>query len=332
MTLRQWLWLSLLACFWGSAFILMELALPVFAPLTIVASRMCVAAILLNFVVWQQRKRHLLTQETFEKDISLLTWIKCGGLSLLSNLLPFGLIVWGQQYISASLASILVTASPLFTVLLAVVWKKERMTLSRSLGVLLGFAGVIVLIGPTVLSGFSLTGAGELAVLAAALSYALTGFVGQRFSHLPPLLVSRMTVTMGALMMVPIALIYTAVFSTSVLYSVAAFSASASSPSILSAATGMVWPWPTVKAILALVGLGVFSTGLAYIIYYRLLSEAGVVNTSLVSFLVPLTAVVLSVLFLRERVDGMDLLGMAFILCGLAVLDGRLAHKLKTFS
>lgn len=311
MTLRQWLWLSLLACFWGSAFILMELALPVFSPLTIVASRMLVAATFLNVVVWRQRKRNQPTSTANNQSISLSTWIKCGGLSLLSNLIPFGLIVWGQQYISASLASILVTATPLFTVLLAAIWKKERMTLSRSLGVGMGFVGVIVLIGPTVLSGFSLTGAGELAVLGAALSYALTGFVGQRFSHLPSLLVSRMTVTMGALMVMPIAVIYAP---------------------IVYAPTDILWEWPTLKAILAMIGLGVFSTGLAYVIYYRLLTEAGIVNTSLVSFLVPLNAVVLSVLFLREGINGMDLLGMAFILCGLAVLNGRLTNKLMKSS
>ena len=301
MTLRQWLWLSLLAFFWGSAFIFMELALPVFSPLVIVASRMTVAALLLNLIVWQRK-----TASRLEKAVPLFTWIQCGGLSLLSNLIPFGLVVWGQQYISASLASILIAAAPVFTVLLTVVWKKERLTLSRALGVSLGFAGVVVLVGPTVLRGFSLKGAGELAILGAALSYAIAGFAGQRFNYLPPLLVSRMTVTMGALMIVPIALVFAP--TGIVIEALKAGSAS--------------------TALLAMAGLGIFSTGLAYVIFYRLLAQVGVVNTSLVSFLVPMSAVVLSVVVLGERVGAQELLGMGCILCGLAVLDGRLARRL----
>lgn len=326
MTLRQWLWLSLLAFFWGSAFILMALALPVFAPLTIVAGRMLVASLLLNFVVWQHQKLSAIS-----KDIPAQTWIKCAGLSLLSNLIPFGLVVWGQQYISASLASILVAAAPLFTVLLSVVWKQERLTISRAFGVMLGFAGVVVLVGPTVLRGFSLRGAGELAVLGAALSYAFAGFVGARFSHLPPLLVSRMTVTMGALMIVPVAALYSLASvpaSASISMPVNAL-ASASVEMSRYAPVQMMLTWQITEALLATVGLGIFSTGLAYIIFYKLLSEAGVLNTSLVSFLVPMSAVVLSAIVLKERVGATELLGMGFILCGLAVLDGRLANRLS---
>lgn len=277
----------------------MEIALPVFTPLTIVAGRMVVAATMLNIVVWQMRSRYVQAHN----QITLLTWIQCAGLSLLSNLIPFGLVVWGQQYISASLASILVAAAPVFTVVLATLWKQEKVTLARSLGVTLGFAGVVVLVGPSVLRGFSLRGAGELAILGAALSYAFAGFAGQRFSHLPPLLISRMTVTMGTLMVLPVAL-----------------------------SRRPITAEISLTATLAVIALGVFSTGLAYIIFYRLLSEAGVLNTSLVSFLVPITAVILGTVVLQERVNGAQLLGMGFILSGLAVLDGRLANKMKMFS
>ncbi len=292
MSLRQWLWLSLLASFWGSAFIFMALALSTFSPVTIVMGRMGVAAIVLNGVILKQGRR-------WPKERSL--WLQCAGLSVLNNLLPFGLVVWAQQHISASLASILIAAAPIFTVVLAVFIVGERLTLVRGLGVLLGFGGVVVLIGPNVLRGFSLQGAGELAILGAALSYALAGFWGRRFKAIPAQLVSTMTVTMGAVIMVPLTL-------------------------ALEWPLALEWRWSAGLSVLA---LGVFSTALAYLIYYRLLAEAGVVKTSLVSFLVPFTALILGAVFLHERLDGTAALGMALILLGLAVLDGRLFNKLR---
>lgn len=306
MSLRQWLWLGLLASFWGSAFIFMELALPTFSPIAVVMGRMSVATLVLNALLWRRSAENgpKALKDVTSKKMPLAVWLKCGGLSIVSNLLPFSLIVWGQQHISASLASILITAAPLFTVVIAAIWTKEKLTLGRSLGVILGFAGVVVLVGPEVLSGFSLQGAGELAVLAAALSYAVAGFVGKRLSYVPSRLVSRMTATMGALIMVPLGL------GSSVLTQVPLVSN---------------WQW---SAGIAVVCLGVFSTAIAYLIYYRLLAEAGVINTSLVSFLVPLSALILGAVFLQERLSSADALGMILILSGLAVLDGRLVNKI----
>lgn len=318
MSLRQWLWLSLLASFWGGAFILMEIALPVFSPLAIVSSRMTVAAIVLNGVLFSQGQR-------WPKRPEL--WLQCAGLSLLGNLMPFGLVVWGQQYISASLASILIAAAPIFTVVLAVFVLKEQLTLSRLLGALLGFGGVVVLIGPEVLNGFSLQGLGELAILGAAMSYALAGFWGGRFTAVPVKMLSTMTVTMGALIMVSLLL------GLAVMPGVDLGAQLLAQPLATGLATGNLtgpsisrWPW---AAGLAMVGLGVFSTALAYLIYYRLLGEVGVVKTSLVSFLVPFSALILGATFLGERLDGPSALGMVLILSGLAVLDGRLLSRLR---
>ena len=297
MSLRQWLWLSLLAFLWGSAFILMEVALPTFSPILIVTGRMMVAAIVLNAVLWCRRSRWV-KMMTLPRSL----WLKCGALSLINNLVPFGLVVWGQQYVSASLASILISTAPLFTVVLAIFWEKERLTLVRGIGVALGFAGVVVLIDPKVLYDFSLRGLGEVALLAAALAYSLSGFAGRRFSDTPAQLVSTMTVTAGALIMVPVALFW-------------------GSP------LAIEWQWPAGLAILA---LGIFPTAIAYLIYFYLLAEAGVVKTSLVSFLVPLSALLLASLLLNERLDGSEAAGMALILSGLVVIDGRLFSRLQT--
>ena len=303
MSSRQWLWLALLSLFWGSAFIFMEIALRAFSPSLIVLGRMSVAAVALNGSLLRSPKQW---------DVMLRSprslWLKCGGLSLLNNLLPFGLVVWGQQHISASLASILIAAAPLFTVVLAVFWTRERLTFLRGLGVVLGFAGVIVLIGPEVLRGFDLKGLGELAILGAALSYAIAGFVGRRFKDIPAPQLSTMTVTMGALLMLALTAFMTLGAEPTM-----------SEPFFLLLMRS--WQWPAGLAVLC---LGLFSTASAYLIYYRLLAQAGVVNTSLVSFLVPISALILGAIFLGERLDGTSVIGMSLILSGLAILDGQL--------
>ncbi len=292
MSLRQWLLLCVPAFFWGSAFILMEIALPTLSPLMIVAGRMAIAAIVLNAIIWFQGYRW---------PESKLVWFECAALSVVNNLLPFGLVVWGQQYINASLASILIASAPVFTVVIASAVGKERLTLMRGMGVLLSFSGVVVLIGPQVLQGLDLQGIGEIAMLCAALCYSLSGFWGQRFRAVPAELVSTMTITMGALIVVPFMLAFEPPFE-------------------------VEWQW---SAGLSVVALGVFSTAIAYIIYFKLLADVGVVNTSLVSFLVPLSALAMSLIFLKERLSLEVILGMSLILLGLGVLDGRLLKRFR---
>ncbi|MGB7486223.1 MAG: DMT family transporter [Phormidesmis sp.] len=292
MSLRQWLLLCVPAFFWGSAFIFMDIALPTLSPLIIVAGRMGIAAIVLNAIIllqgyrWPQRKR---------------VWLECAALSVVNNLLPFGFVVWGQQYINASLASILIASAPVFTVVIASLVGKERLTLMRAAGVLVSFSGVVVLIGPQMLRGLDLRGMGEIAMLCAALCYSLAGFWGRRFQAVPAQLVSTMTITMGALIVVPL------MFA-------------------LESPLEVDWQW---SAGLSVVALGVFSTAIAYIVYFKLLADVGVVNTSLVSFLVPLSALVMSLVFLKERLSTEAILGMSLILIGLGVLDGRLLKRLR---
>ncbi|MEL6352666.1 MAG: DMT family transporter [Cyanobacteria bacterium J06627_28] len=313
MSLKHWLLLCLPAFCWGSAFIFMEVALPVFSPLTIVIGRMCVGALVLSGVqFWAGKSRGEKAKSALQPNIEpfsiwrapLSLWVQCAGLGITNTLLPFGLVVWAQQYITASLASILISVAPVFTVVLAVFLLGEKLTFSRFLGALLGFSGVVVLIGPSVLRGMSLQGAGELAILGAALCYSISGFWGRRFKDVPPQALSAMTITTGALIIGVIGVL------------VQTFGESPVGANV------------SVGAVLAVLGLGVFSTALAYIVYFHLLAEVGVVNTSLVSFLVPLCTLIMSTLFLQERLSSAALCGMALILLGLAVLDGRVLRKL----
>ena len=304
MSLRQWLLLCVPAFCWGSAFVFMEVALPALSPLMIVMGRMSVAAVFLLAVqLWpRQQTKH---PHFSIRKASRSLWLQCAGLSTVGTLVPFGLVVWAQQYITASVAAILISVAPIFTVVLAVFVLKERLTLARGLGALLGFSGVILLIGPSVLQGISLQGAGELAILGAALAYSVAGFWGGRFKHIPPQALSTMTVSTGAVIIV-----------------------------LLGLGTSLRLDWSLVEqwqwqAGLAVLGLGLFSTAIAYLVYFRLLAEVGVVKTSLVSFLVPICTLLLSTTFLGERLETDSIIGMALILLGLAVLDGRV---LRTFS
>lgn len=287
MGLKDWLLLLLLSMLWGSSFYFVEIALRDLPPLLIVAGRLAIAALTLNLILYLRGER---------LPRSPRVWLRLFQLSCVNNLVPFNLIVWGQQYIEGSLAAILNATTPLFTVVLAH-WltADEKLTYSRLSGVTIGFGGVIVLVGPTVLSGLGWDDLGQFAILGAALSYGLAGIYGRRLSPMSPTVVAAGSITVSALVMLIIAL--------------------ASAPGVIqfSPATGM-----------ALLSLGVFSTASAYLIYFSLLTRAGATYANLVAFLIPLSASLLGIALLDERLPWSALVGMAVIFVGLAVMDGRL--------
>ncbi|MDJ0721520.1 MAG: DMT family transporter, partial [Desulfobacterales bacterium] len=220
----------------------------------------------------------------------------------LNNLIPFSLIVWGQTHIESGLASILNGTTPIFSVVLAhFLTKDERLTTRRISGVVTGWAGVAVLIGINSLQGIGIEVFGQIAVLGAALAYACAAIYGRRFKGFSPLVVATGMLCASTLMMTPLALC-------------------------------VDQPWnlsPGISTMMALVGLAAISTSLAYIIYFRLLATAGPTNLLLVTFLIPLSAILLGVLFLGERPGWNALAGMGLIFTGLVVIDGRLLNRFK---
>ena len=221
----------------------------------------------------------------------------------LNNLIPFSLIFWGQTRITGGLAAILNATTPLFTVVLAhFMTTDERMTPNRLGGVLLGVAGVVVLIGPAVLHELGLQLLAQIAVLGAALSYALAGIFGRRFRDVPPLVSAAGQVSATTIMMLPVVLCLGAPWS-----------------------VPLPGPW-TWAAIL---GLALLSTALAYLIYFRLLASAGATNLLLVTFLIPVSAIVLGASLLGERLEPRHFGGMALIGLGLAAIDGRPLRLLR---
>jgi drug/metabolite transporter (DMT)-like permease len=229
-------------------------------------------------------------------------WGQFAVMGLINNVIPFALILSAQTHIASGLASILNGTTPLFTVIFAYFLADGALDLRRIAGVALGIAGVALTIGFDALGGLGRDVVAELAVLAAAASYALAGLYGRRFRPLGPVIPACGQVTASTLCLAPVALI-------------------ADRPWLL--------PIPHATTILAVLGLALFATALAYAIYFRLLATAGPANLLLVTLLMPVSALALGFLFLDEPLKPSNLAGMALVFAGLAVIDGRLLDKLR---
>lgn len=296
MTAREWGMLLALATVWGGSFFFNEVALRDLPVFTVVVGRVALAALILMAIL-------RLRGERLPRGWRIWAAFACMG--LINNAVPFSLIVWGQQHIASGVASILNAATPLFTVLLAhVLTRDERLTGGRIAGVLIGFAGVAVMIGTGALRDLGVHVAAQLMCLAAALSYALAGIFGRRFRRMgiTPMATATGQVVASSLLLLPLALIVDRPWSL---------------------------PPPGLPAIGALIGVAALSTALAYTLYFRILSTAGATNLLLVTFLVPASAILLGTVILGEVLLARHLTGMALIGTGLAAIDGRPWHRLR---
>jgi drug/metabolite transporter (DMT)-like permease len=288
----DWILLAALSLLWGGSFFFFKVLVAELPPLTIVFWRVALAsAALLAFVYATGRRM----------PADLRVWGAFAVMGLLNNVVPFALIAWGEREISSGLASILNATTPIFTVLFAsALTKDERLTAARLGGVLLGILGVAVLIGPEAIRRLNLTSAAQLAVVAAALSYGLANIFGRRFGALglSPIVTATGQVCSSSLIALPLML-------------------------------ALDRPWtfahaPSLAAIASLAGIAILCTAVAYALFFRILASAGATNVSLVTFLVPLTALLLGIGFLHERLAWTSIAGMAAIFAGLALIDGRL--------
>lgn len=284
----EWGLLLLLSMLWGGSFFFGRVALAELPPLTVVLGRVLPAAVVLNGIVLATRQ---------QMPTSAGPWAAFFVMGLLNNLIPFSLIFWGQTRIPSGLAAILNSTTPLFTVVLAhLLTTDEKLTPNRSSGVLLGIAGITVMIGPAALMELGDDAAAQVAVLGAALSYASAGLYGRRFHTLPPIVTASGQVTATSVMALPMACL-------------------ADEPWTL--------PAPGPGAVCALIGLALVSTAFAYVVYFRILAAAGATNLLLVTFLIPVSALALGTFVLGERLDSRHFGGMALIATGLAAIDGR---------
>lgn len=303
MTAKDWAMLLLLSFLWGGSFFFIGVAVTELPPLTIVFLRVGLAAVTL----WA-----IALFSGYKAPRSIAVWRAFALMGLVSNAIPFSLIVWGQTHIGAGLASIINAATPLFTILIAGLFlADEHMTTQKIIGVMAGLTGVIVLIGPSALLelGFDMDKStlAQLAIIGAALSYGCATVFGRRFKAMgiSPFHTAAGQVTASTLILFPLVMMI-------------------ERPYELATPSAPVW--------LSILGLAVFSTALAYILFFRILESSGATNVVLVTFLVPVTANFLGWLVLDEQLYGRYFVGMAIIGLGLAVIDGRLWARLKASS
>ena len=298
MSAANWAQLILLSILWGGSFFFNEIALVDLPTLTVVLGRLALGAVALVVTV-----RVL----GVALPASAAVWRAFFFMGLLNNAVPFTLIVWGQVHLASGIAAVLNATTPMFTVLVAhFATSDERLSAARVAGVVAGFAGVAAMMagGPPheQVPGSGWLVLAHVAVVGAACSYAFAAVYGRRFKAMgvAPLAVATGQVTASSLILLPLVLLVDQPWTLSM---------------------------PGVPAIGALVAIAVLSTALAYVLYFRILSSAGATNLSLVTFLVPVSAIALGVLFLGESLESHHLIGIALIAAGLVVIDGRLLRR-----
>jgi drug/metabolite transporter (DMT)-like permease len=300
MTALEWMTLAALAAVWGGAFFFNAIAVKELPVFTVVVARVALAALVLLVVLKLAGIRM-----PFDRRV----WIAFFGMGLLNNAIPFLLIVWGQQHIASGVASILNASTPLFTVILAhMMTEDEKMTGGRLFGVLAGLAGVAIMIGGDALHALGAGVMAQLACLAAAVSYGFAGIFGRRFRAMgvAPMATATGQLIASSILLLPVMLVLDRPWSL---------------------------PAPGMNAIAALIGIATLSTAFAYVLFFRLLATAGASNTSLVTLLIPVSAILLGTIFLGETLQPRHLAGMAMICLGLLAIDGRpwrAARKLMT--
>lgn len=291
MTTGDWAILLALSVLWGGSFFFIHLALTGLTPVLLVTLRLTLAAAVLWLVLRATGGR---------LPRGLQIWRALLVLALLNCAIPFLLFAWSQTQIASGLASILNATTPIWGVIIAhLATSDERATPNKVAGVLLGFGGVAVMMGVDALSGLGANVLPQLACLGATLCYGIAGVYGRRFKAmgLSPLATATGQLAMGAAVLLPVALLVDRPWT-------------------------MAMPPATVWAALA--GLVLLSTALAYVLFFRLLNSAGATNSMLVTFLIPVTAILLGALVLGERLAPQHFMGMALIAFGLVAVDGRL--------
>lgn len=278
--------LAALAAMWGGSFMLIKLAIEEVPPASIALIRLVLASLIL-FVVARAYGEKVTIR------FNAMAFIFLAG--LFGNAIPFTLIAWGEETVDASLASVLMGIMPIATLILAhFLTSDERLTMRKLLGVFIGFAGLVVLVGPAVLFRLGEDGIRQLAILGAALSYAVNAVLTKRLLGLPHRAAAAWVLFAGALVMTPVTFVAD--------YPLAAM--------------------PGPLAIMAVALLGIFSTAIATLVMFEVLHRQGAGFFGQVNFLVPISGIIWAALVLGERPELAAYLALVFILTGIWIARG----------
>jgi drug/metabolite transporter (DMT)-like permease len=299
---REHLLLVVLATLWGASYTFIKIGVETIPPVTLIAGRTLIAAILLlALICW----RGLL----LPKDAA--TWRRFLIQACLNSAIPFTLIAWGERWVDAGLATVLNSTAPIFTFLLTIaVTQHEPVTARKLLGVASGIVGVCLIVGVEALSGLGQQLPGQqlpgqqflasIAIVAATICYAGAAIFGKTFKELHPILPAAGSLICGAAILCPVSLV-------------------------------IDQPWtltPSRESMLALIGLSVFSTALALVIYFRLVQTLGSVGVTSQAYLRVPIGVAIGMVFLGETLTLAAWIGVACVIVGVAAMtvSDRAAH------
>ncbi|MGE3245122.1 MAG: DMT family transporter [Beijerinckiaceae bacterium] len=296
LSLAEWAMLLCVAGFWGGSYFFTGIAIKELPVFSIVMARYAVSAPILLTLIWWLGQR-------FPWDGAV---IRAGlFLAVFNQLVPFSLISWGQSHIPSAVASILNAAGPIVTLVLAhFLTHDEKMTTRRFAGIVIGFAGMAIMIGASALQAMNVDIAAQCVCVLATVSYGYANIVARRFTRSgvrPTELVAAQAVIAGILLL----------------------------PVLLIVDRPWTLPVPSAGTWAALLGLGLLSSTLGHLIFFKLLTTAGSTNISLVSYFMPVSAILLGVAFLGEHLETRHVLGIATIVFGLAIMDGRLMSLMR---
>lgn len=291
MSVKDWILLIGLSFLWGGSFFFVEVALEGLPPLTVVWGRVALGAVFLALAI-------VATGGRFPRGRAV--WLALIGMGFLNNVVPFTLFAVAQGQITGAMAAILNATTPLWGLVLAhLLTVEEKITAPKAIGLALGFGGVVVMMGGMATGDVY----ASAACLLAAFFYGLAAWWSRRFARLgvAPLSIAFGQVTCSTLLLLPI----------------------------------WVWldqpltmPLPSLRVAGAVVGLAALSTALAYLIFFRLLASAGSINLSLVTFLIPVSATLLGVVFLAQTLQPRHMAGFGLIALGLVAIDGRMWRRM----
>ena len=287
MRASHWLLLIILSVLWGGTYIFAREALTALPPMTLTLARCAIGAAALVPLALALR---------YPLPLTRAAWRDFGVMAMLNNVIPFGLTFWGQTMIPSGLAGVMNSTTPLMTLLVARFVAGEAMPRHKVAGLLFGMAGVATLVGPSAMAGDRASAAGMLLVIGGTLSYGFSGLWGRRFKETPPILAAATQLTCSTLILLPMA-----------------------------ALADQFWhlPVPPVNVIAALLALGILSTALAYILFFKIMAEAGSNNVMLVTLLIPISAVALGAWRFGETLSANQFAGAAIIAASLLLIDGR---------
>lgn len=273
-----------LATLWGASYTFIKIGVETIPPVTLIAARTFIAGIILVAIVLARSLR-------LPKDAA--SWRRFLFQACLNSVIPFTLISWAEQTLDASLATILNSTSPIFVFLLTVsITRHEPVTGRKLFGVAAGIMGICLIVGIEAMRGIGSELLAQIAIVAATICYAGAAIFGKNFGKMDPIMPAAGSMICGAAILIPLSL-------------------------------AIDRPWlltPSRESILALLGLSIFSTALAFVIYFRLLRTLGSIGTTAQAYLrVPVGAAI-GVIFLGETLSPTAWLGLAFVVAGVAAM------------